>query len=198
MILLGGTCDFVKDIALWYPLRVILAILGLSRDDETYLLEQTQAMFSPNDPEMTVEAGVAGMIAAADSIRKYFEAVTLDRRLHPRDDVASIIANAKIDGKPINDVDAAAYYVTIITAGHHTTSSTTSAGRNPWKAPSSAAVPTLDALRAHEERQPFRIVQRVIPTGRGRLPDGLVCQGHRTSLQPRRVKSDVLLAVEAL
>ena len=26
---LGGECDFVKDVAAWYPLRVIMTILGI-------------------------------------------------------------------------------------------------------------------------------------------------------------------------
>lgn len=128
MLALGGSCDFVKDVALLYPLRVILAILGLPRDDEDHLLRLTKAMFAPDDPDTDAEAGVAGMIAASQGIRDYFEAVTHDRRRNPRDDVASVIANAVIDGERISDLDATGYYVTIITAGHDTTSSTTSAG----------------------------------------------------------------------
>ena len=127
MIALGGACDFVKDVALWYPLRVIMLILGLPREDERLLLKLTQAMFSPDDPDNDAEAGAAGMIAASQGIRDYFEAVTADRRKNPRDDVASIVANAMIDGTRISDLDATGYYVTVITAGHDTTSSTTAA-----------------------------------------------------------------------
>lgn len=128
MVTLDGSCDFVKDIALWYPLRVILAILGVLQSEEAHLLKLTQAMFAPSDPDTDAEAGVAGMIAASQGIRDYFEAVTIDRRRNPRDDVASIVANAVIDGERISDLDAIGYYVTIITAGHDTTSSSTSAG----------------------------------------------------------------------
>lgn len=28
MLALGGSCDFANDVAVWYPLQVILAILG--------------------------------------------------------------------------------------------------------------------------------------------------------------------------
>lgn len=121
-----GACDFVRDVAAWYPLRVILLILGLPREDEAHLLKLTQAMFAPSDPDSDVEAGVRGMIEASQGIRDYFEEVTRDRRRSPRDDVASVVANATLDGAPISDLDATGYYVTIITAGHDTTSSTTS------------------------------------------------------------------------
>jgi cytochrome P450 len=127
MIALGGACDFVKDIALWYPLRVIMLILGLPREDESQLLKLTQAMFSPDDPDTNAAEGAAGMIEASQGIRDYFEAVTQDRRKNPGDDVASVVANAMIGDARISDLDATGYYVTIITAGHDTTSSTTAA-----------------------------------------------------------------------
>lgn len=54
----------------------------------------------------------------------YFNAMTEDRRKNPRDDVASVIANATIDGKPIGHLEAISYYIIVATAGHDTTSST--------------------------------------------------------------------------
>ena len=125
MMARGGACDFVRDVALWYPLRVILSILGLPRADEAVLIKMTQGMFSPDDPDTDSRGGVSSMIDASQAIRDYFQAVTLDRRKAPRDDVATVIANAVIDGNRISDLDAAGYYVTLITAGHDTTSSTT-------------------------------------------------------------------------
>jgi cytochrome P450 len=128
MLVHQGKCDFVRDVALWYPLRVIMLILGLPREDEKQLLKLTQTTFAPNDPDTDGSPGVAGMIEASQVIGEYFRAVTDDRRRIPRADVASVIANALVDGVPISEVDAAAYYLTIITAGHDTTSSTTAGG----------------------------------------------------------------------
>ena len=34
MAALGHECDFVKEVALWYPLRVIMMILGVPPEDE--------------------------------------------------------------------------------------------------------------------------------------------------------------------
>ena len=55
----------------------------------------------------------------------YFRTLTADRRANPREDVASTIANAKVDGQPISDIDALSYYLIVATAGHDTTSSST-------------------------------------------------------------------------
>jgi hypothetical protein len=58
----------------------------------------------------------------------YFQELTAARRAHPTEDMASAIANAVVDGQPLNDVETMSYYVIIATAGHDTTSSTIAGG----------------------------------------------------------------------
>ena len=48
---LGGECDFVKDVAIWYPLRVIMSILGVPEQDEGLMLKLTQELFGSSDPD---------------------------------------------------------------------------------------------------------------------------------------------------
>src|SRR3546814_7312360 len=55
----------------------------------------------------------------------YFRALTADRRARPREDIATVIANATIDGGPIPDRELAGYYMIVATAGHDTTSAST-------------------------------------------------------------------------
>src|SRR3546814_8654470 len=56
---------------------------------------------------------------------QYFGALTADRRANPREDIATVIANAMIGGEPIPDRELAGYYMIIATAGHDTTSAST-------------------------------------------------------------------------
>jgi cytochrome P450 len=58
----------------------------------------------------------------------YFSALTASRRAHPTDDLASAIANGRIDGEPLSDVDTASYYVIVASAGHDTTKDAISGG----------------------------------------------------------------------
>ncbi len=58
----------------------------------------------------------------------YFQDLTTARRATPTDDLASEIANARVDGEYLSDFDTASYYVIIATAGHDTTSSTIAGG----------------------------------------------------------------------
>ena len=47
----GGECDFVRDVALGYPLHVIMEILGVPEEDEGRMLTLTQELFGATDPE---------------------------------------------------------------------------------------------------------------------------------------------------
>ncbi len=132
MVALGGQCDFVNEVALHFPLRVIMEILGVPREDEPRMLKLTQELFGATDPDLkrkseatTPEEQMAEVQKVLMDFFNYFNALTEDRRANPREDVASVIANAKIDGNLISAFDAVSYYVIIATAGHDTTSSST-------------------------------------------------------------------------
>lgn len=129
----GGRCDFAKDVAFLYPLHVIMEVLGVPEIDEPRMLKLTQELFGNADPELNRSAGqlqdvdqalLALQGTIADFIA-YFNEMTEDRRAKPRQDVASIIANGMIEGKPLGHLEAMSYYIIVATAGHDTTSSTT-------------------------------------------------------------------------
>ncbi len=125
----GGACDFAADVAVWFPLRVIMMILGIPPEDEARMLRLTQDLFAPADPDMQRSPETAkARLAVVGDFFAYFTALAEERRRAPRDDVASVIANATIDGQPIAAFEAASYYVLIATAGHDTTSATISGG----------------------------------------------------------------------
>ena len=95
---LGGECDFYNEIAIHYPLRVLMTILGLPREDEQRLLKITQAYFGGGDPDM--QQG-SDLIDATLAYVDYFKDVARERRQNPKDDVATVIATSEIDGRPI-------------------------------------------------------------------------------------------------
>jgi cytochrome P450 len=100
---------------------VILLILGLPEDDAPRLLQITQRFFGSSGPAM--HQGEDFIVAAQEYIA-YFDGVARQRRAAPTNDVASVIANATIDGRPIGDVEASSYYIALASAGHDTTSAT--------------------------------------------------------------------------
>ncbi len=133
MAALGGTCDFVNDLALHFPLRVIMEILGVPESDEPRMLKLTQELFGATDPELGRGGGAPAAASSEQQIdfgvivdfSNYFRALSEERRRNPTDDLASVIANSMIDGQPISDLEAMSYYIIVAAAGHDTTSSST-------------------------------------------------------------------------
>lgn len=136
MAAMGGECDFARDIALLYPLRVIMEILGVPPEDEPRMLKLTQELFGVTDPEMnrtgkSADGSTGALMALLGTVAdftNYFDAMTADRRANPRDDVASVIANGTIGGEPLSERSAMGYYIIVATAGHDTTSNSTAGG----------------------------------------------------------------------
>ena len=124
----GGECDFATQIAAHYPLYVILSLLGLPESDFPRLLKLTQELFGGADEERRRGITPEDQMAALLDFFAYFQALTAARRDAPTDDLASAIANARVDGEYLSDFDTASYYVIIATAGHDTTSSTIAGG----------------------------------------------------------------------
>ncbi len=125
---LGGECDFVTQVAVHFPLYVILSLLGLSESDFPRLLKLTQEMFGGGDEELRRGETPEELMATLLDFFAYFQELTAARRATPTDDLASEIANARVDGEYLSDFDTASYYVIIATAGHDTTSSTIAGG----------------------------------------------------------------------
>jgi cytochrome P450 len=129
MMELGPTCDFTRDVAMWYPLHVIMSILGVPESDEGLMLKLTQELFGGNDPELKRQEEDPGINTnTIVDFFNYFSRMTAERRANPGEDLASVIANGRIKGEPLGDLESASYYIIVATAGHDTTSATISGG----------------------------------------------------------------------
>ena len=129
MVDYGSECDFAKDIAIFYPLRVIMSILGVPKEDEPRMLRLTQELFGGRDEDMIRdESETSSESNTITDFFEYFNALTEDRRKNPTNDVSSVIANAQINNEQLGHLEAMSYYIIIATAGHDTTSSSTAGG----------------------------------------------------------------------
>lgn len=128
----GASFDFVGKVGLWIPLRAIMLILGVPPADGMKMHELTSRVFSPHDADVvkanqdSAEKHPVG--AAQDEFFAYFRELLAARRLDPRDDLATVIANARVDDAPIQEHIALSYCVSIIAAGHETTAAAMSGG----------------------------------------------------------------------
>jgi cytochrome P450 len=131
----GSSCDFVRDVAIHYPLHVLMQILGVSEEDEPWMLKLTQQLFASEDEDLG-RGEAAGdparhareLFRLLGEFQAFFVPLMESRRHTPTNDLASVIANATIDGEPIDFFEAVSYYVIVAAAGHDTTSSSISGG----------------------------------------------------------------------
>ncbi len=133
LIAAGPEADFVPLVSAPYPLHVVMQILGVPEEDEPRMLFLTQQMFGGQDEDLN-KSGMANLtpdqiteivLGAVKQFSEYFNGLAAQKRANPTGDVATVLANAMIDGAPIDPLDLAGYYIIIAAAGHDTTSAST-------------------------------------------------------------------------
>jgi cytochrome P450 len=125
MLAQGEACDFYNDVVVRFPLKVIMLILGIPNQHGQHLLDITRAYFGGGDPEM--QRG-NDLIGATMAYMDFFRGIARERRNHPTDDLATLIATAEVDGNLIGEFEASSYFVALASAGHDTTSATLAGG----------------------------------------------------------------------
>ena len=118
MVEMGSECDFVKDVALYFPLRIILSILGLPRESEETMLKLTQEIFGGQDPDLQRGEDLTAGMQVLHDFGAYFNEVIADRKVNPRDDLATVLANAEVDGDPMDPLDQMSYFIITASAVH--------------------------------------------------------------------------------
>ena len=97
-----GECDFVDAGGRRAPAAHASQTLGVPREDEPYILRLTNELFSGDDPEFQREGTRQERFAEArPRVLRYFSKIIADRRASPRDDLATVLANASVDGAPM-------------------------------------------------------------------------------------------------
>lgn len=155
---MGGQCDFAQDIAYLFPLRVILTLMGVPREDEEMVLSMTQRLFSPADRDLVrrrVSEEGSDPSDVVGEFADYFLRLGKLRETNPQNDIVSTIANSRIDGKPMARHEMVSYFVIVATAGHDTTAASIGGGllgllRNPAQMELLRAKPELMTTASEE------------------------------------------------
>ena len=118
-----GECDFVDDIAVELPLRVIADMLGVPQDDRRQLFEWTNTLSraaATADPQL-------GMGALLE-IGGYMNGITADRKANPADDLVSRLISAEVEGESLSEAEVTFFFGILMFAGNDTTRNTASGG----------------------------------------------------------------------
>jgi cytochrome P450 len=125
-----GECEFANEIAAAHPLRILSTILGVPREQEPQILRLTNELFGGDDPDLQRKGDdrFKATEALAIELFQLFNGIIEDRRANPRDDLASLLANARVNGEPMGLMETVGYYLITFSAGHDTTKNALAGG----------------------------------------------------------------------
>jgi len=92
-----GECDFVLDIAVPLPLELIAELIGIDKRDRDRFHHWSDTMIAA-DGNYDNEEIMAAATGAAAEYMEYLQDTIAARKISPRDDLISILTNAKEDG----------------------------------------------------------------------------------------------------
>jgi cholest-4-en-3-one 26-monooxygenase len=114
--------DFVRAVSARITIAVIAEMLGVPRQDWDLLFRWTNEIIAPQDPEFSGDATPQETFEKAQTeVFDYFQKMVEERRRRPTDDIVSVIANGKVEGRPIPPLEQLSYYFLLVVAGNETT-----------------------------------------------------------------------------
>jgi cholest-4-en-3-one 26-monooxygenase len=127
----GDEIDLIEELAAPLPMRVILRWLGVPESDWDYLALAAYEWLAASDPKFIIDGDeVATSLHGRRKLLDYCETMALDRRMNPRDDFATVTAQATVDGDPLSVHELKVQLVGMIGGGLETTRN--SAGVGLW------------------------------------------------------------------
>ncbi len=122
-------CDFVTDVSAKLPLAVIADMFGIPESDWEMMFRLSNSMIGPADSEYSHGETILETLEKARlEFFMYFTQLVEDRRKNPRDDLATALANGKVNGEPLPPFELLSYFALLIIAGNETTRNATTGG----------------------------------------------------------------------
>lgn len=117
-----GECEFVSEVAVQLPMRVIYHVLGVPEKDHAYVVDLTNTLALADDPDFA-ESRAAGF-AASIRLIDYGAALAADHRASPRESLTMEVLRAEIDGQRLDDREFGRFFNNLIVGGIETTRNT--------------------------------------------------------------------------
>jgi len=119
--------DFVHELAAPLPLLVIGDLLGVREQDHADLLRWSDDLIAGTRQDAPEDVAQRAARAFAE-YTAYNRAVVADRRVHPRDDLVSVLVHAEVDGERLDDDALLHETLLILIGGDETTRHVISGG----------------------------------------------------------------------
>jgi len=114
-----GEADFVTEISAELPLRVIAELLGVPPEDRHRMFDWSNRMVGSEDPEYGLTAEDA--MGAAMDLYAYASQLFAEKRIHPHEDLMSVLTEVEVDGERLSDLELELFFLLLTVAGNETT-----------------------------------------------------------------------------
>ena len=112
----GSVHEFAEELAAPLPTRMIAELIGAPVEDWEQFRAWSDAATGTADPEIELDAFVA-----IGQLFEYFQKLIAARRVEPRNDLLSVLAEAEIDEHRLTDEDLLNFSFLLLVAGNETT-----------------------------------------------------------------------------
>ena len=109
-----GACEFMKDFAFEFPIKVFLELMGLPRESTPKFLEWENDLLHNMD--------MARMATATRAVVTYLREQIEDRRRHPGEDLITYGVQAEIDGRKLTEDELVGFTFNLLIGGLDTVS----------------------------------------------------------------------------
>ena len=118
-----GSIDFVADVAMPFPLYVILDMMGIPHENFDLVLRKSNIILSGGDPEFIPEGTdpITAFLEAGAALAGLLDEVGARKRIEPTDDLLSALVTTEVDGEQLSGEELASFFILLSVAGHETT-----------------------------------------------------------------------------
>jgi methyl-branched lipid omega-hydroxylase len=125
-----GSCDFVTEVSMRLPLKIICQMMGIPESQYDLVLAKSNIILSSGDSEYIPEGSdlIQAFMAAGAELAGMMADVSAHKRSHPGDDLTSALVTAELDGERLTDQELASFFILLLAAGNETTRNAISHG----------------------------------------------------------------------
>ena len=121
-----GEADFVTEMSAELPLQVIADLLGVPQEERHLVFDWSNRMVGSQDPEYLTDPELAQN--ASMELYSYFNALSAQRRIDPKEDLVTALLTAEVDGERLSELELDLFFLLLSVAGNETTRNAISHG----------------------------------------------------------------------
>lgn len=121
-----GECEFVTEVAMHMPMRVMFELLGVREQDYRRVVGIVNTMSMADDPDFAADRA-AGFRASLELVAFGAE-LAADHRANPRESMTMDVLRAEVDGRALGDAEFGLLFNNLVTGGLETTRNTLALG----------------------------------------------------------------------